>query len=85
MHEHHSLIGGTVLSDSYEVSDKVCLLIQSEKRIIRDHGRERNQNSRRQGCLPETMAKEFHLSEEEASGLYKTLYKILEEERTQTI
>ena len=32
--------------------------------------------------VPETIAKEFHLSEEEASGLYQTLYKMLEEERT---
>ena len=32
--------------------------------------------------VPETIAKEFHLSEEEASGLYQTLYMMLEEERT---
>ena len=34
--------------------------------------------------VPETIAKEFHLSEEEASGLYQTLYKMLEEERTRS-
>lgn len=32
-------------------------------------------------CVPETMAKEFHLTQEEAKNLYTTLYKILDEER----
>ena len=31
--------------------------------------------------VPETIAREFHLSEEEASNLYQTLYKMLEEEK----
>ncbi len=35
--------------------------------------------------VPKTIAKEFHLSEEEASGLYQTLYKMLEEERKRNL
>ncbi len=31
--------------------------------------------------VPETISREFHLSEEEASSLYQTLYKMLEEEK----
>ena len=33
-------------------------------------------------CVPETIAKEFDLTPEEAVGLYRTLYKMLEQERT---
>lgn len=33
-------------------------------------------------CVPETIAKEFSLSEEEAVFLYQILYKILDQERT---
>ncbi|MBQ7638924.1 MAG: MarR family transcriptional regulator [Clostridia bacterium] len=33
-------------------------------------------------CVPETIAKEFNLTSEEAAMLYQTLYKILNEERT---
>ena len=33
-------------------------------------------------CVPESMAKEFHLSAEEADSLYRILYNILDEERT---
>lgn len=33
-------------------------------------------------CVPETIAKEFDLTPEEAIGLYRTLYKMLEQERT---
>ena len=32
-------------------------------------------------CVPETIAKEFHLTLEEATGLYQVLYKMLDEER----
>ena len=32
-------------------------------------------------CVPETIAKEFHLTPDEAAVLYSTLYKMLEEER----
>ena len=32
-------------------------------------------------CVPESIAKEFHLSVEEAMFLYKILYKMLDEER----
>lgn len=32
-------------------------------------------------CVPETLAKEFHLTGEEAAFLYRILYKILDEER----
>ena len=32
-------------------------------------------------CVPETIAKEFHLSPEEATFLYTILYKMLDEER----
>ena len=32
-------------------------------------------------CVPENMAKEFHLTPEEASEMYRILYKILDEER----
>ena len=32
-------------------------------------------------CVPETIAKEFHLTEEEALSLYRILYKMLDEER----
>ena len=32
-------------------------------------------------CVPEAMAKEFHLSVEEAARLYTILYRILDEER----
>ena len=33
-------------------------------------------------CVPAAMAKEFHLTAEEAEALYRILYKILDEERT---
>lgn len=32
-------------------------------------------------CIPEAIAKEFHLTHEEAISLYKILYKILDQER----
>ena len=32
-------------------------------------------------CVPETIAREFHLTPEEAMSLYQILYKILDEER----
>ena len=32
-------------------------------------------------CVPETIAQEFHLTQEEALTLYQTLYKMLDEER----
>ncbi len=32
-------------------------------------------------CVPETMAKEFHLTAEEATSLYTILYRMLDEER----
>ena len=32
-------------------------------------------------CVPETMAQEYHLTPEEAQGLYQVLYKMLDEER----
>lgn len=32
-------------------------------------------------CVPETIAQEFHLTQEEAVGLYQVLYKMLDEER----
>ena len=32
-------------------------------------------------CVPETMAREFHLTPEEAAALYQILYKMLDEER----
>ena len=32
-------------------------------------------------CVPENMAKEFHLTPEEASEMYRILYKMLDEER----
>ena len=32
-------------------------------------------------CVPETIAKEFHLTPEEATSLYRILYKMLDEER----
>ena len=32
-------------------------------------------------CVPESSAQEFHLTPEEAMGLYQVLYKILDEER----
>lgn len=32
-------------------------------------------------CVPEMIAREFHLTTEEATQLYNTLYKILDEER----
>ncbi len=32
-------------------------------------------------CVPETMAKEFHLTPKEAASLYTVLYKMLDEER----
>ncbi len=32
-------------------------------------------------CVPETMAKEFHLTPDEAASLYTTLYKMLDKER----
>lgn len=32
-------------------------------------------------CVPESIAREFHLTPEEALGLYQVLYKILDEER----
>ena len=33
-------------------------------------------------CVPETIAQEFHLTQEEALSLYQILYKILDGERT---
>ena len=35
-------------------------------------------------CVPEAISKEFSLTPEEAMGLYKTLYKMLDQERTNT-
>ena len=35
-------------------------------------------------CVPESIAKEFALTPEEAMSLYQTLYKILEQERKKT-
>lgn len=32
-------------------------------------------------CVPETIAQEFHLTQEEAMALYQILYKMLDEER----
>ena len=32
-------------------------------------------------CVPETIAQEFHLTPEEATGLYEVLYKMLDQER----
>ena len=32
-------------------------------------------------CVPETIAQEYHLTPEEAMGLYQVLYKILDQER----
>ena len=32
-------------------------------------------------CVPESIAQQFHLTEEEATSLYKVLYKMLDEER----
>ena len=32
-------------------------------------------------CVPESIAKEFHLTPEEATSLYTILYKMLDEER----
>ena len=32
-------------------------------------------------CVPETIAKEYHLAPEEATDLYQVLYKMLDEER----
>ncbi|MCR5374842.1 MAG: MarR family transcriptional regulator [Lachnospiraceae bacterium] len=32
-------------------------------------------------CVPETMAKEFHLTKEDAASLYQILYKILDEDK----
>ena len=32
-------------------------------------------------CVPETIAREFHITQEEAISLYTILYKILDEER----
>ena len=32
-------------------------------------------------CVPETIAKEFHLTPDEATALYTVLYKMLDEER----
>lgn len=32
-------------------------------------------------CVPESIAREFHLTQEEAEYLYKILYKILDQER----
>ncbi|MBR4769038.1 MAG: MarR family transcriptional regulator [Lachnospiraceae bacterium] len=34
-------------------------------------------------CVPECIAHEFHLTPEEAESLYRILYKMLDEERTQ--
>ena len=33
-------------------------------------------------CVPETISKEFHLTQDEAVAMYKILYKMLDEERT---
>ena len=35
-------------------------------------------------CVPETIAKEFDLTREEAALMYRVLYKILDEERTKS-
>ncbi len=35
-------------------------------------------------CVPETIAKEFHLTSEEAIGLYQVLYKMLDQERAKS-
>ena len=35
-------------------------------------------------CVPEAIAQEFHLTPEEAMGLYQVLYKILDQERAKT-
>ena len=32
-------------------------------------------------CVPESMAQEFHLTQEEAMALYQILYKVLDQER----
>ena len=32
-------------------------------------------------CVPETIAREFHLTPEEAASMYRILYKMLDEER----
>ena len=32
-------------------------------------------------CVPETMAQEYHLTREEAAGLYQVLYKMLDQEK----
>ena len=36
-------------------------------------------------CVPETIAAEFHLTQEEAAAMYRILYKILDEEREKQI
>ena len=36
-------------------------------------------------CVPETIAREFHLTPEEATALYRVLYKMLDQERTQNM
>ena len=36
-------------------------------------------------CVPESIAKEFHLTPEEATALYQILYKILDQERSKSI
>ena len=36
-------------------------------------------------CVPEGIAKEFHLTPEEATALYQILYKILDQERSKSI
>ena len=36
-------------------------------------------------CVPETIAQEFHLDPGEAAALYRTLYKILDEERVKDL
>ena len=36
-------------------------------------------------CVPETIAEEFHLTEQEAMALYRILYKMLDEEKTKNI
>ena len=35
-------------------------------------------------CVPESIAQEFHLTPEEATELYRVLYKMLDQERTKT-
>ena len=36
-------------------------------------------------CLPECIAKEFHITQEEAASLYGILYKMLDGERAESL